>query len=104
MVWYAVDVRDGVARRVTEQSIDADNQRCVLIEAGSAKRALAKANRSSAEIGSAKCECCHHQFCRLCEECSVTKQYSDYWICHHCGELNRRIPNLSLTEVSHGLG
>jgi hypothetical protein len=29
----------------------------------------------------------------MCAECSVAKQYSDYWICHHCGELNRRASN-----------
>ena len=104
MAWYAVDVRDGVVRRVTAESTDANNQGPVLIEAGSAKQALAKANRSSAEIGRAECECCHHRFCSVCEENSVTKQYSDYWICHHCGELNRRVPNLYLKEVSHGLG
>jgi hypothetical protein len=23
----------------------------------------------------------------------VAKQYSDYWICHQCGELNRRASN-----------
>jgi hypothetical protein len=32
------------------------------------------------------------------------KAYSDYWICHCCGELNRRVQNLHLREVSNGLG
>jgi len=50
MAWYSVDLRDGGVRRVTEESNDADNQGRVLIEAGSAKRAWAKANHSSAEI------------------------------------------------------
>ncbi len=107
MAWYAVDVRDGVVRRVTAESTEsteADNQGRVLVEAGSAKQARTKANRSSGGIATAECDCCRHRFCSVCEECSVTKQYSDYWICHHCGELNRRVPNLYLKEVSHGLG
>jgi hypothetical protein len=24
----------------------------------------------------------------------VAKQFSDFWICHRCGELNRRVQNL----------
>ena len=104
MALYAVDVRNGVIQRVTEEYGGVDNQRFFLIEAGSAKQAWTKAHRSSAGIGSAPCDCCRHRFCSVCEECSVTKQYSDYWICHRCGELNRRVPNLYLREVSHGLG
>lgn len=96
MALYAVDVRDGVIRRVTEEYSAVDNQRFFLIEAGSAKQAWVKANRSSAGIGSVECECCGHYLCNVCEECSVAKQYSDYWICHGCGELNRRVPNLYL--------
>jgi hypothetical protein len=104
MALYAVDVRHGVIRRVTEEYSAVDNQRFFLIEAGSAKQAWAKANRSSAGIGNTECDCCRHRSCTVCEECSVAKQYSDYWICHCCGELNLRVPNLSSKEVSHGLG
>ncbi len=104
MAWYAIDVRDGVVRRVTGESNEVDNQGRVLIEAGSAKQAWVKSRGSSAANGSAECKCCRHCHCSVCEECSVTKQYSDYWICHRCGELNRRVPNLYLREVSHGLG
>jgi len=104
MAFYAVDVRDRVIQRVTEEYNGMDNQRFFLIEAGSAKQAWAKASRSSAGIGSAECDCCRHRHCRICEECSVAKQYSDYWICHCCGELNLRVPNSDLKEVSHGLG
>jgi hypothetical protein len=104
MALYAVNVRDGVIRRVTEEYSVIDHQRFFLIEAGSAKQAWAKANRSSAGIGNAECDSCRHGFCNVCEECSVAKQYSDYWICHCCGELNVRVPNLSLKEESHGLG
>ena len=35
---------------------------------------------------------------------NLDKSDSDYWICHCCGELNPRGPNLRLKEVSNGLG
>jgi hypothetical protein len=104
VAFYAVDVRDRVIQRVTREYNAVDNQRVFLNEAGSSKQAWAKASRSSAAIGGANCSCCRHRHCGDCEECSVAKQYSDYWICHHCGELNLRVPNLHLREVSHGLG
>ena len=93
MAFYAVDVRDGVIRRVTEKYGGVDNERFVLIEAGSAKQAWAKANAAAEAIGTADCGNCRHRHCRVCEECSVARQYSDYWICHCCGELNRRVPD-----------
>ena len=109
MALYAVDVREGVIQRVTEEYNGVDRRRLFLIEAGSAKQAWAKASRSVTAVGSAACACCRHRHCRDCEECSLAKQYSDYWICHRCGELNLRalnlrVPNLDLREVSHGLG
>ena len=103
MAVYAVDVRDRVIQRVTQKYKGADNQRVFLIKAGSAKRAWAKARRALETIGSTDCVCCGHRHCRACEECSVAKQYSDYWICHGCGELNRRVLNFH-KEVSNGLG
>jgi len=93
MAFYAVDIRERVVRRVTQPCDGVDNQRFFLIEAGSAKQAWAKASRASGSIGSADCECCRHRHCSACEECSVTKRYSDYWICHCCGELNPRALN-----------
>ena len=53
MAWYAIDVRDGVVRRVTGESNEVDNPGQVLIEAGSAKQALVKSRGSSAANGSA---------------------------------------------------
>jgi hypothetical protein len=104
MALYAVDVRDRVTRRVTQKYNGVtDNKRFFLIKAGSAKQAWAKASRASGAIGYAVCDECHHRHCSACEECSVTKQYSDYWICHCCGELNPRVQNLLLREVSNGL-
>jgi hypothetical protein len=94
MALYAVDVRDRVIQRVTQQYNGVDNKRFFLIEAGSAKQAWAKASCASGAIGSADCGSCRHSYCSVCEECSVTKRYSDYWICHSCGELNPRVPNL----------
>ena len=104
MAFYAVDVRDRVIQRVAREYNGADNARFFLIEAGSAKQAWAKASRSSTVIGGAECDRCRHCRCDVCEECSVAKQSSDYWICHCCGELNQRVPNLNLREVSDGLG
>lgn len=104
MALYAVDVRDGVIQRVTEEYNRPDTQRCIVIEASSAKQAWAKACGSSAANGNTECDCCRHRHCGICEECSVAKQYSDYWICHRCGELNLRAPDSNLREVSHGLG
>jgi hypothetical protein len=104
MAFYAVDLRDRVIQRVTQQYHGVDNKRVFLIEAGSAKQAWAKASRASSPIGSADCDGCGHRYCGACEECSVTKRFSDYWICHRCGELNPRVPNLQLREVSNGLG
>jgi hypothetical protein len=104
MAFYAVDVRERVIQRVTQRYKRVDNQRFFLIEAGSAKQAWAKASRSEARIGSAECACCGHNHCRNCEECSLAKQYSDYWICHCCGDLNLRVSNSDLREVPHGLG
>jgi hypothetical protein len=93
MAFYAVDIQDQVIRRVTEQYDSVDNKRSFLIEAASAKQAWAKASRASGPLGSANCDGCRHRSCGACEECSVAKQYSDYWICHCCGELNRRVQN-----------
>ena len=55
MALYAVDVRDGVIQRVTEEYSGVDNQRFFLIEAGSAKQAWAKANSAPETNGSAVC-------------------------------------------------
>jgi hypothetical protein len=93
MAFYAIDVRDRVIRRVTQRYNGVDNKRFILIEAASAKQAWAKASRAWGAMGSAACGSCRHCHCSACEECSVTKRYSDYWICHCCGELNPRLPN-----------
>ena len=104
MAFYAVDVRDRVIERVTEGYNGMDNKRIFLIEAGSANQAWAKAGSALEPVGSAVCSGCRHRHCRVCEECSLTKQYSDYWICHCCGALTARDPNLELREVFNGLG
>jgi hypothetical protein len=94
MAFYAVDVLNHVIERVTQQYNVVDNKRFFLIEAVSAKQAWAKASRATEPIGSTGCDWCRHRYCSACEQCSVTKRYSDYWICHRCGELNRRVQNL----------
>jgi hypothetical protein len=90
---YAVDVRDRVIQRVSAEYNGADNLRVFLIEADSARQAWAKISRSSTAISSPACESCRHGYCGACEDCSIGKQSSDYWICHRCGELNQRVPN-----------
>jgi len=40
--------------------------------------------------GCSLCGDCRHLHCGVCEEGSLGKQYSDFWICHRCGELNAR--------------
>jgi hypothetical protein len=104
MAFYAIDLRDGVIQRVTQECYKVDNERFFLIEAGSAKQAWTKASSAPETNGSAVCDCCRHRLCSFCEDCSAAKQYSDYWICHRCGELNRRVPKLHLKGVSNGLG
>jgi len=91
MAFYAVDVCDRVIQRVTQEYNGVDNKRFFLIEAGSAKQAWAKADIASEPDGSGVvCSSCRHSYCRVCEEWSVTKQYSDYWICHCYGALTER--------------
>ena len=94
-VLYSYDVRDQGIQRMTRQSNRVGgNKQFFLIEAGSAKHAWAKVNRPSGAMDSADCDGCRHRHCRACEDCSVTKRYSDYWICHRCWELNPRVSNL----------
>jgi len=100
MAFYVVGVRDRMIQRVSQQYNGADNTRYFLIEADSAKLAWAKAVRASGTINSADCESCRHCYCSICEDCSLTQQYSDYWICHRCGALNPRAPKLRSGEMS----
>ena len=87
MAFYAIDLRDGVIQRMTQECYKVDNERFFLIEAGSAKQAWTKASSAPETNGSAVCGSCRHRLCSFCEDCSAAKQYSDYWICHRCGEL-----------------
>ena len=98
-----LDTRDRVVQRMTEEYNGVRNPWHIVIKPGPAKQAWTDVS-AAAGLDSAKCTYCRHGHCRICEDCSVSKQYSDYWICHHCGELNRRVSNLCSSEVSHGLG
>lgn len=104
MAFYVLDMRDRVIQRVTQQYQGADNKRFLLIEAGSVKQAWAKADTASGPVGADVCSSCRHSHCSACEECSVTQQYSDFWICHCCGALTERVPNLQLGKLSNELG
>jgi hypothetical protein len=94
MAFYAVDVRNGVIQRVTEDYNGADNECLFLIEAASAKQARAKAGTMPESKDEAVCSSCRHCHCCVCEEYSAAKQYSDYWICHCCGALTSRVQSL----------
>ena len=94
MAFYMVDVRDQVIQRVSREHNHVNNARYLLIEASSAKQAWTKASRSSAADVGAVCDDCRHRHCIKCAECSVAKEYSDYWICHCCGTLNLRVTKL----------
>jgi hypothetical protein len=77
-------MRDPAIPPVSKERGGADSQRVSLIEPVKQASAVAVAN------GSAACASCRHRYCSNCEQCSVAKQSSDYWICHRCGELNQR--------------
>lgn len=94
MAFYSVDVRDRVIQRVTQKYISTDNARFFLVEAGSKKMAWAKAIRATDPVDSAECDSCGHRYCQICEECSLSQRYSDYWICHSCGALSPRTRGL----------
>jgi hypothetical protein len=103
MAFYAVNLQNHATERVSQQ-YKVVSGKVLLIEAVSAKEAWSKASHQPEPLGCADCERCGHRYCRACEECSVTKRYSDYWICHNCGDLNRRAQALHLREVSNELG
>jgi hypothetical protein len=104
LAFYTVDMRNGITQRVTEKYDGADNKRLFLIEAASAKQAWAKAGTLSDPIDRAVCSNCRHRHCVECEECSAAKQYSDYWICHCCGELTARVESSQIKGGTNGLG
>jgi len=91
MTLYDVNERDRMIVEVIDGSNGQENQLVSLVEAVSVKPALVKVSSLSVPIGSASCANCRHPYCSDCEQCSAPKHFSDYWICHHCGELNRRV-------------
>ena len=104
MAFYAIDVRDRIIQQVSREYTAVDNKRFFLIEARSAKKAWAKAGTVTNPMSSVDCSCCRHCHCIVCEQCSVAKQSSDYWICHCCGELNLRVSKLALKGGVYELG
>lgn len=88
-----LDLQDEVVESLTKRSDSADIADDSLIEAECARGVLDNPRGHSAAIGRVDCAHCRHDCCSYCEDCSVAKQYSDYWICHGCGELNLRVPN-----------
>ena len=101
---HALDARDTVSRQTNEESTEVCNQCCFPIETGFVKQVWDKVHGVRAKTRNCDCAHCRHRQCHVCEEYSAAKQHSDYWICHRCKELNRRVANLYLKEVFHGLG
>jgi len=97
-------VLDGKIQRMTQEYKPGDHKRFAPIEPSSAEAIRPKDKLAAVRMGSVACGDCRHPHCRVCEECSVTKRYSDFWICHCCGELNRRVPNLEVKGVPDELG
>ncbi len=87
---------DGNIQRMTQGYKPGDHKRFALIEPSSAEAIRPKVKLAAVRLGSVACDDCRHRHCQVCEECSVTKRYSDFWICHCCGELNRRVRNLDV--------
>ena len=61
-------------------------------------------NWQQKHIENLDCDGCRHRYCQDCEECSASKQHSDFWICHRCGELNRRVQRWNKSGVLDGFG
>ena len=96
----AVDVLDGKIQRMTQVYKPGAYKRFALIEPSSAEAIRPKDKLAPVRMGSVPCDDCRHRPCQACEECSVAKQYSDFWICHCCGELNRRVRDLDVKGVA----
>jgi len=79
------DMRDGKIQQLAVKDLPREQKSVALIEVNSAP-AIRPALR-----GSVVCDDCRHLHCETCEEGSAARQYSDFWICHRCGELNRRV-------------
>ncbi len=92
MAFYAIDAHR-LIQRLIQECIGADNRDCSLVEAVSAKQAWTNSGAMSEPVDSSVCSSCRHRYCHVCEECSAGKEYSDYWICHCCGALSRRLPS-----------
>jgi len=80
-----------------------EGESLALIEADSVPAGRKKNFSSVLPAGGAVCCDCRHPFCKTCEKGSAARQYSDFWICHRCGELNRRTA-LDAVDVPDAFG
>jgi hypothetical protein len=80
----------GVIQRVTQECTGPDNKHYLPVEAVE-QQASADSGAASKQVGSVVCSSCRHRQCCICEEWSIAKEYSDYWICHCCGALTHRL-------------
>ncbi len=80
----------GKMQRLRVKETPGEHKSFALIKANSAPSMRLK----NEPVGSVVCDDCRHLHCDVhcdvCEESSAARQFSDFWICHRCGELNRR--------------
>ena len=89
---------------MTQKYTPVEHKSFALLEPRSTEAIRPKLELAPVPMGSVVCGDCRHLQCQVCEECSAAKQYSDFWICHRCGELNRRVCNLDLKGVPDEFG
>jgi hypothetical protein len=91
-------------RRMTQKFLPEVCESIAVIEPLSAESLRPKNERVPVSSGSDVCGDCRHRHCQVCKESSAAKQFSDFWICHRCGELNRRVCNSDLKGVPDEFG
>jgi len=82
---------DGKMQQLSVNDAPGEQKSLVLIEPNSAPSRRLKNEPVIAPVDSVVCDDCRHLHCEVCEESSAPRQFSDFWICHRCGELNRRV-------------
>jgi hypothetical protein len=80
----------GKMPRLRVKDTPGEHKSFALIEPNSVPSMRLKNEPAAAPVGSVVCGDCRPLHCEICEESSAARQFSDFWICHRCGELNRR--------------
>lgn len=99
-----VNMLDSKMQRPARKDIPREHDSIALTEPESAPAIPLKTEPAPAAVGSIVCSDCRHLYCEICENGSAAKQYSDFWICHRCSELNRRARNLEFKGLPDEFG